>query len=245
MVNYISFSLFGGSTLYTLGAIENIKLCSTIYPGWTPVVYVDHLVPDWVRAELQSGGAIVFQGTAELCKDKRSWRLAATLIENAELVIFRDTDSRVNHREQVCVTRWIESGNPLHIMRDHPFHSSWVMAGMWGVNASVGRPYISEILSGSRGESISEDQDLLARKVYSRIGHQSLVHDSFFRRERWALPFPTHRSEGEFVGERIDTDGKPETRMRKMVISYENNPLMQLKLETRDFLRIRFEQKLN
>jgi len=244
MVNYISFSLFGESTLYTVGAIENIKLCSTIYPGWTPVVYVDQLVPNLVRTELQSAGALVFQGSAQLGKDKRSWRLAATLLENAVLVIFRDTDSRLTYREQVCVKGWLESGKPLHIMRDHPFHSSWVMAGMWGVDAGVGRPFISEILSSSRGESMSEDQHLLAKKVYSRIGHRALVHDSFFRREPWALPFPTQRAEGEFVGERIDTDGRPETGMREMVIRYENNPLLQLKLETRDFLRVRFEQKL-
>lgn len=245
MVNYISFSLFGESEVYTVGAIENIKLCSRIYPGWTPVVYVDHLVPDLVRNQLQSSGALIFQGTAQLGNDKRSWRLAATLIEDAELVIFRDTDSRISHREQVCVKMWLESGRPLHIMRDHPFHSSWVMAGMWGVDASVGKAYVSEILSSSRGESMSEDQDLLARRLYSRIGHQSLVHDSFFRRERWALPFPTQRSEGQFVGERIDADGKPEAGMRKMVISYENNSVLQLKLEIRDFLRVRFEQKLD
>lgn len=245
MVNYISFSLFGESALYRVGAIENIRLCSRIYPGWSPVVYVDQTVSDAVRAELRSSGALVFQGTAQLGKDKRSWRLAATLIEDADLVIFRDTDSRVNQREQACVNSWLESGRPLHIMRDHPFHSSWVMAGMWGVDASVGRTYISEVLSSARGESISEDQKLLATIVYSRIGDQALIHDSFFRRERWALPFPTQRSEGQFVGERIDTNEEPEAGMRNMVTKYENSPLLQLKLETRDFLRIRLEQKLN
>jgi hypothetical protein len=245
MVNYISFSLFGESTLYTVGAIENIKLCSTIYPGWTPVVYVDDLVPDEVKTELRRGGALVIQGSAELCKDKRSWRLAATLIENADIVMFRDTDSRLNNREQACVKMWLESGRPLHIMRDHPFHSSWVMAGMWGVYASVGRNYVSEVLSSARGESMSEDQELLASKVYSRIGHRALVHDSFFRRESWAIPFPTQRLEGQFVGERIDAREKPEIGMREKLISYESNPLLKLKLRARDILRVKFEQKLN
>jgi hypothetical protein len=245
MVNYISFSLFGKSELYTIGAIENIKLCRSIYPGWTPVVYVDDWVPSSVKRNLQSSGALVFAGSAHLGNDKRSWRFAAALIENAELVIFRDTDSRINLREKACVKTWLESGRALHIMRDHPFHSSWVMAGMWGVDATVGRTYISEVLSSSKGDSVSEDQDLLAAKIYSRIGSQSLVHDSFFRRERWALPFPTPRLGGQFVGERICTDGKPEAKMRNMVISYENNSLLRHKLIARDFLRVRFEQKLN
>ena len=45
MKNYISFSLYGKKEIYNFGAIENVRLCKEIYPGWTPIFYVDRDVP--------------------------------------------------------------------------------------------------------------------------------------------------------------------------------------------------------
>jgi hypothetical protein len=244
MTNYISFSLFGTLPIYVTGAIENVKLSREFYPDWTPIVYVDDEVTEQVMKELEVNGGQVVKGSTLLSKNKRAWRFAAALIEDANLVILRDADSRVNSRERACVEKWMASGRALHIMRDHPFHSSWIMAGMWGIHAKTGGPFVSKILSKATGRTDSEDQDLLASELYPHLCQNSLVHDSFFKRESWALPFPTPRTGSEFVGERIGEDGTPEKDISRTLVRYEKSKALRLKLKARDFLRTKFEQKL-
>ena len=244
MTDYVSFSLFGAAPIYTIGAIENVKLCREVYPNWTPIIYVDDEVTDQVIKELEAHGGQVVKGNLDLGKNKRVWRFAAALIDDADRVIFRDADSRISSRELACVDNWIASGKSLHIMRDHPFHSSWIMAGMWGIDAKKGAPFISKILSKATGITASEDQDLLASELYVHLRPNSLVHDSFFKRESWALPFPTPRTNFEFVGERILEDGTQEKSTIRSLVRYEKSKALRLKLRARDLLRTVFEQKL-
>lgn len=244
MTNYVSFSLFGKDPFYCLGAIENIKLCPIIYSGWSPVVYVDNQVPSYVCKELMDGGALVIQGGDYLSRNKRAWRFAAVLISDAERVIFRDTDSRINLREKACVQKWMNSHKTLHIMRDHPYHANWIMAGMWGVDASIGREFVEKVLITAQGREVGEDQYLIARMLYKHLRKETLVHDSFFRREKWAEPFPSPRENGQFVGERINQEGKPEVSMRDMLIRYEKSRVLRFQLRAQDYRRTRTEQKL-
>jgi|LakMenE18May11ns_1017448.scaffolds.fasta_scaffold9874538_2 hypothetical protein len=245
MKNYISFSLYGEKQIYNIGAIENLKLCKEIYPGWTPIVYVDTEVPESILDGLRINGGLVINGSTELSQNKMAWRFAAALIDDAEKVIFRDADSRVSPREKDCVEAWLKSGKALHIMRDHPFHSNWIMGGMWGVDAKAARPHISRILSKAQGIQVGEDQYLLAGELYRNLREETLVHDSFFRREKWAKSFPTPRDGAQFVGERINENGIPEISMREMLISYERSNLLRLRLRAQDWRRTRTEQELH
>jgi hypothetical protein len=244
MTNYISFSLYGNREFYTVGAIENVRLCSTIYPGWTPIVYVDEKVPNNVREQLEHLGALVTEGSPELSRNKMTWRLATVLMPGANKVIFRDTDSRVGPRERACVDAWLRSGKAVHIMRDHPYHANWIMGGMFGVDSRVAGRYIQNILSAAQGTEIGEDQRLLARELYRYLRNQTLVHDSFFRREKWSEAFPLPRKGSQFVGERIDEEGRPEEDMRKMLVRYEKSRLLRFQLRLQDSKRTRSDEEL-
>jgi hypothetical protein len=245
MTNYVSFSLYGKENIYNLGAIENVKLCRTIYPGWVPVVYVDEVVPPCVSNDLIKNGALVIHGSPELSSNKRTWRFAASLIKDAEKVIFRDADSRISFRERACVDSWLQSDKALHVMRDHPHHANWIMAGMFGVDARAAGRYLAGILETGRGIEVGEDQKLLAKNLYPFLRKQSLVHDSFFRRETWATPFPTPREGGQFVGEIIDEHGNPDQDIRDMLVRFENSPLLRLQLLAEDYRRVKTEQNLS
>lgn len=245
MTNYVSFSLYGDKQIYLVGAIANVKLCSKIYPGWTPVVYVDEAIPSSAVSELKDNGALVIKGSVDISRNKMIWRLAAVLISDADKVIIRDADSRVSPRESNCVKAWLDAGEPLHIMRDHPYHANWIMGGMWGLDARVGIRFVQNILSMARGEEVGEDQRLLARELYRHLRHQTLVHDSFFRRESWSKAFPTARIGGEFVGERIDEMGRPEEAMREMLIRYEKSRALRFRIRMSDARRVRTDQKLD
>ena len=42
------------------------------------------------------------------------------------------TNFRFSARESAAVSEWLSSDLPFHIMRDHNYHNSHVLAGMWG-----------------------------------------------------------------------------------------------------------------
>ena len=62
------------------------------------------------------------------------WRFEPAGEEDVDVMISRDTDSRLNLREKFAVEEWLESDKGFHIMRDHPHHGYPVLGGMWGAN---------------------------------------------------------------------------------------------------------------
>ena len=53
MKKVLSFSLFGNNDLYTIGAVENAKLSSTIYKGWETRFYVGNDVSEDIIEQLK------------------------------------------------------------------------------------------------------------------------------------------------------------------------------------------------
>jgi len=132
----ISFSLWGDIPMYNVGAIRNAELVSQMYPdGWIARFYIGSDVPqktiDAIK-ELPATEIVDMSGTPNDWQGM-FWRFyAINLEEDIDYVIFRDTDSRLSHREYMAVKEWISSGKTIHIMRDHPYHSEPIMGGMWG-----------------------------------------------------------------------------------------------------------------
>ena len=48
------------------------------------------------------------------------WRFAAIDDHDVEVMLSRDTDSRLTLREKAAVDDWLSSGKLFHVMRDHP-----------------------------------------------------------------------------------------------------------------------------
>ena len=69
--------------------------------------------------------------------DGMFWRFLPASDPSVDIMISRDTDSRLNSRESVAVTQWLEMGNRFHIMRDHPHHGTQILGGMWGVRGDI------------------------------------------------------------------------------------------------------------
>ena len=65
------------------------------------------------------------------------WRFTACDDEDVECFISRDTDSRLSLREKEAVDEWLESDKNFHIMRDHPYHVTAIMGGMWGMKRTA------------------------------------------------------------------------------------------------------------
>lgn len=197
----ISFSLFGNLDLYNLGAVENMKLASTIYPNWKVRFYVDPQVT--VKDQLKAMGAEIIEMPSEAGAKAMSWRFLAAMEKGFDYVVFRDCDSRLNPREKAAVDSWISSGKTFHIMRDHLHHAAYpIFAGMWGCKGGS-LPRMASWISQYRpwGKRL-DDMKLLTLRVLPLARSNWLHHTSVVN--RWGgEPFPSHSPYAGFVGETI------------------------------------------
>jgi hypothetical protein len=134
--NIISFSLWGDDPFYNVGAIRNAEQALVHYEGWICRYYIGTNVPKETIDKLKElpNTEIIIMEDEENNWMGMFWRFYAISDPDAEYVIFRDTDCRVNNRESMAVKEWMDSGKTLHIMRDHPMHTEPIMGGMWGVH---------------------------------------------------------------------------------------------------------------
>lgn len=203
----ISFSLWGNNPKYTFGAIRNAELAALIYPGWECWFFVDKQA----RADV---GEVL-----EQMPNVRLWhilhddwrgmfdRFFPITFDNADRVdvmLSRDCDSRLSLREKAAVDEWLASDKTFHIMRDHPWHGSQILGGMWGCKQGF-LPSFSKLMAcWNMEDRWQTDQDFLNAVVYPRVVHNAMIHASFLRMEPHARDFPTPRNGIEFVGQVFD-----------------------------------------
>jgi len=205
MKKVISFSLWGSDPKYTIGAIRNAELSESIYPDWVCRFYVDDTVPKEIVDELKSHSHVeVVQKNTGGNWTSMFWRFEPAADKDIEVMISRDTDSRLTHREKAAVDEWIASDKGFHIMRDHPWHKYPVLGGMWGVKKGV-IPNMKELINEfSQTDEYGTDYWFFAYKVYPLITEDVMVHDPFFEQK----PFPTKRKNSTFVGQVFDENEK-------------------------------------
>ena len=203
MKKIISFSLWGEDKKYTIGALKNADLAKQIYPGWLCRFYVGKSVPVKIITQLiEKENTEVFVMSEEGDWTSMFWRFMPASDMNIECVISRDTDSRLSIREKEAVDQWLDSGLDFHIMRDHPFHATEILGGMWGVRTGKIKNNRSMISDYVKGDFWQVDQNFLKEKIYPIVKDDSLVHDPFFEKK----PFPTTREGSEFVGQAYNHD---------------------------------------
>jgi hypothetical protein len=202
----ISFSLWGDGDLYNKGAVANAHVARDIYPDWKCRFYVHYKSPaleDLVHANSE---VVVMPDAPGWAPSL--WRIYAAGDPDADWIIFRDCDSRLNSKEAAAVSEWTSSGLSAHLMKDTPNHTnSTIMAGMWGIRGGI-FPKISsmvdEWVSGQKIFSYGADQTFLETIIWPLIKESVMAHglDSVTGPGR---PFPPHKriEYGEYVGQVI------------------------------------------
>lgn len=220
MKRVVTFSLWGDIPRYTIGAIENIKLVNKYYPDFEVYLYV-HVptVPEHIIKEAKTYSYVkIISKTGDLTKCKpMMWRFEAIDDLDVEIMMPRDTDTRILEREQLAVRDWLNSDKLFHIMRDHPKHSAKIFGGMFGTkknpNILSWKKEIDKIIQrGAR----NYDTFFLENYIYPKIVASVLIHTSFkvFTDED-VNPFPTrYDKELRFVGEYVYED---ESRCEKSI----------------------------
>tara|TARA_R110000868_G_scaffold341244_1_gene602071 strand:+ start:430 stop:1098 length:669 start_codon:yes stop_codon:yes gene_type:complete len=204
MKKVISFSLWGTSQKYTIGAIENAKLALEYYPGWVCRYYIASSVPEEIIQKLNK-----FKNTEIILMEEEGdwtgmfWRFYAASDPSVSIMISRDCDSRLGYREKMAVQEWENSNKDFHIMRDHPHHATEILGGMWGCKSPLLLDMISFIKEyKKKGNFWQVDQNFLREIIHPIIKNNAFVHDEFFQN----MPFPVDRNGLEFVGQVFDKD---------------------------------------
>ena len=205
-MNIIAFSLWGESPRYNLGALQNVSLAKIVYPDWVCRFYVGTDTPDYIINLLSD-----FNNTEIIKMNEKGsiahgmfWRFRAASDPAVSNLIVRDCDSRLWFRESDAVQEWLASDKDFHIMRDHEYHNTSILGGMWGVRNGLLNNMNSLLDMYPTADYWQSDQEFLRDIVYPFVARHAFVHDEFFDTK----PFPTERDPNHFVGQAYAGTGR-------------------------------------
>ena len=213
MKKVLSFCLWGNNPTYTIGAIKNAELAKIFYPDFECWFYIhQETVPLEIIDELKllNNVKIIFK-TGQLENESCTpmmWRFEAIDSPEVEIMISRDTDSRIYLREKLAVDEWLSSDTIFHIMRDHPCHNFSILGGMFGTKKIKEIPNWTELINKiTKNSNRDYDQDFLRDYIYPVIKNNSTIHATFFKKESHAKDFPIkYCNDFKFVGEYVYAD---------------------------------------
>ena len=216
MKKIISFSLWGDNPKYTIGAIKNAELIDTVYPGWIGRFYCGKSVPIEIIEILKTYTNVeVIEMEENGDWSGMFWRFYAC--EDSDVMISRDTDSRLNLREKNAVDEWLNSDKDFHIMRDHPYHNALILGGMWGVRNGILKNIVDLIKNYNKGDFWQVDQNFLREQIYPIVVNTSFVHDSYHNINSWSKNFSIERIDQEFVGDVFDEHNQRHSQYYKII----------------------------
>jgi hypothetical protein len=193
-----SFCIYGTERNYYDGLLENINLIREHFPDFEIYIYKGICDPSWVFDDTLT--------IIETGKDGAINMLYRYLpIKFADIGFVRDADSRVTPRDRWCIHQFLKSDKAYHIIRDHYFHKSPIMGGIFGWKSIVDIE-----LDLEKTIVYSEDMKYLENILYPIVKSNSLVHSCIYgylgeHVEIIAIP---HSDQYDFVGNVI-WDGKP------------------------------------
>ncbi|XP_047471543.1 uncharacterized protein LOC125026981 [Penaeus chinensis] len=222
----ITYSLFGNLTKYWNGLEDILVTTKQHYPGWNVWLYtipsgrenffcpLMHAHPHLFLCDVTNLPPPLGDVTEV---NPRMWRFLAMGDEMLSVMVVRDTDSKITERESRAVAEWLTYNTSFHLMRDHPFHVSPVLAGLWGARWDL-RSKGGSLLSPGDMRNLRGAMVAKGRRPYHREQDQKVLwpvmtssltsHDSFKCKMYPAgtRPFPTRREHGLYVGNREYTN---------------------------------------
>jgi hypothetical protein len=213
MKRVICFCLWGSDPVYWNGALENARLAAELFPGWECRFYVAaEKTPAAGRACLEAR-----PNTQVILREGRGdatamlWRFECADDPDVEVFLSRDADSRLSGREKRAVEAWLASGKQYHVMRDHPYHCTAMLGGMWGCRSSgLGqiKGWLADWSAADREPRKGIDQAFLRERVWPLARKNCLLHDPCFSGR--AFPDATRDADGVFfVGECFTAENRP------------------------------------
>jgi hypothetical protein len=206
-----------------VGAVRNAQLAQEIYPGWICRFYFSPLNKDGDEFLPRDGALnkaisyLLKMPNVDIIAVNQPgdwsgmfWRFLPASEEDVDVFISRDCDSRLSEREAAAVEEWMQGPKLIHVMRDHPHHTTPILGGMWGAKKGALPNLKNEIEAYTRGDFWQVDQNFLRDIVWPANYHKVLAHDDWKRFPQSEIrSFPTPREGLSFVGEILDAQDRP------------------------------------
>ena len=179
----ISFSLWGKEEFYNYGAYENAVIAKELFPDWICRFYYSNIDPDILYLLKNMNNVELICKDDDKYQDNLSntlWRFYPAFYEKDIILIVRDTDSRLNMKEKIAIDNWLNSDKDFHILRDHPWHVTRILAGLWGVknNLLLEESFQDTFNTFYKKNEKGVDQEFLMQ-IYDKIKEQSLIYDTY------------------------------------------------------------------
>jgi protein O-GlcNAc transferase len=176
-----SFCIYGDSPKYCQGLVENLEIINEHYPSYYIYIYIYENVPQEYIEKYKTFKNTILKTSA------RSHNMFERffLLEDEpdiDIMIVRDTDSRVHKRDRYCIDHFISSRFLCHTIRDHGYHHAHIMGGLWGLKRNniikVDKLYweyekTQNVLDCAK---YRYDMNFLASQVYPKLVHSFVVY---------------------------------------------------------------------
>jgi hypothetical protein len=176
MKKIISFSLFGSDPKYNVGIICNAEIAKVVFPDWICRVYIGDSVPLNTINQLKTydNCELVFV-PEDNSYSYMMWRFLS--IDECDIALSRDADSRLSFREKYLVDMFIASECLFHDVRDHSLHIN-TMGGMWGMKKN-NRVCMKNAISNfaDKRNCYGPDQNLIHYEIAPIFRDCTLLHD--------------------------------------------------------------------
>lgn len=195
-------SVWGSNPRYIVGAKRQYELAKEFYPDWKFRIYTDNRsnftdLPDIEIVDVTDGSYGMY------------WRFRAMFESDDNIVIVRDSDSRITEREAKAVNEWLASDKKFHTFRDHIAHFEFPIIGCaFGYKGKLPAPvanvmdyYIKKL------DYYVGDQIYLRDVVYPAVKDSMMVHSmdsGWFGETRKSLVNPY-----DFCGNGYDENDMP------------------------------------
>jgi len=206
MKKVITFSLWGTNNTYNIGAIKNAIIAKEKYPNFECWFYIHtETVPQNIidKLKILSNVHIIPKSGNLNTVKPMMWRFEAIDDPNVEIMMPRDTDTRILDREVQAVNDWLNSNTLFHIMRDHPHHKMKILGGMFGTKKLSNLNWKIEIDKIIQKSHRNYDISFLEQIIYNRIKDNCVIHASFHKYEKNCKNFPSPFIDYHHVGEYV------------------------------------------
>jgi hypothetical protein len=198
----ISLSVWGNDSRYITGANIQYVLAKQFYPDWEFRIYTDNK-NKFVNL-LNANIIEVTDGSYGMY-----WRFRAMFEDDNNIVIVRDSDSRITFREQQAVDQWLESDKKFHTFKDHEAHFEFPIIGCaFGYKGKFEPPILDLMNSYTKKFNYYVgDQIFLKEVIWPLVQDSTMIHsmrDGWFKetRERLVNPY-------DFCGNGYDENDMP------------------------------------
>lgn len=217
-----SFCIFGVFKKYCLGLVRNIEQISALFPGWEIWITVGNDVPVEYLQKYQSFANVRLFPQTFTGGRLMSHRFFFIDDPTVEIMLVRDSDSRMTPRDKWCIDEFLNGPYKLFTIRDHHYHTREIMGGQWGIKKFTDTPWMKEAYntfckSFESIDAYESDQIFLKTFVYNQHKDKFIAFSTtlfYSSGEAHKVITMPRKDEHDFCGNvvsfRTGSDGKDE-----------------------------------